>query len=246
MTQQGTPITPKSPWLKVLIVFSVPIVVYLAVGVYYTGFADRRYCRQEAGFFRRLLCGSSVFYEAHAPYFRSLPSDKEMISHFYGHKEDFERLVRIYREDLSVPADRAGLLLPTPRVKELMNRIGVTAVDCDGMVWLPPDPYSNKPDVVKRIARLRTAGSGERRRFTGVVLAYGHPPVKRFRYLVPVYKGYYYTPFSPQVEGRRMWTPNGAEWILATLNKYPPRMDFCECFYRRIEAHWFIRMCRDG
>lgn len=184
-------------------------------------------------------------YEVHARYLRRLPSDEEMISHFYEHKDDFERLVRFYREDLSVPADVTGLLLPTPQVKALMKRIGVSEVNGDGRVWLPPDPYSNKPDVVRRRARLMSRGCCERRLFSGIIFGYAHPPVKRFRYLAPVYKGYYYTPFAAKLEKGRMWTPHGCESIHATLNEYP-RLDYWgQCYYRQIEPNWCIRMCQD-
>jgi hypothetical protein len=214
MSNRHAPITPKSQWLTVLVVFSLPLAVYFAVGVYYAGFGDKRYCRHKKGVYGKLACGVTLMYEVHTRYFRSLPSDEEMISHFYEHKEDFERLVRIYREDLSVPADVVGRLLPTPQVKALMNRIGVMEVNGDGSVWLPPYPYSNKPDAVRRMARLMSRGCCERRLFSGIIFSYAHPPVKRFRYLAYVYKGYYYTPFVPEVGRGRLWTPHGAERIL--------------------------------
>lgn len=49
MTIQSTPITPKSQCLTVLVVFSLPLAVYFAVGVYYAGFGDKRYCRHKKG-----------------------------------------------------------------------------------------------------------------------------------------------------------------------------------------------------
>jgi hypothetical protein len=84
---------------------------------------------------------------------RPLPSDEEMIANFRRHRADFKQLVRIYREDLSVPTDVVGTLEPTPEIKAIMDRINVDVVKGDGMVWMPPNPYCHDSGFTKRIMK---------------------------------------------------------------------------------------------
>ncbi|MFH1113315.1 MAG: hypothetical protein V1792_05290 [Pseudomonadota bacterium] len=86
--------------------------------------------------------------------FRFLPSDEELIANFSRHRSDFERLVRIYREDLSVPTNCVGDLEPTPKIKAVMDRLNVTAVHGDGVLWIPPNPYSGDPAFLREKAKL--------------------------------------------------------------------------------------------
>ena len=111
---------PKPLWLKIVIGFSLLVAVILVAN-----------------------------YESCAPYFRSLPSDEEMIENFRKHRADFEHLVTRYREDLSVPTHFYALV-PTPEIKAMMQRISVTKVFGDAVVWMPPDPYSKDPDFQER------------------------------------------------------------------------------------------------
>jgi len=109
------------------------IALVLCLQIYSNGFTDFGRCKDEIGFLRKLWCGITGTYEDDAPFFRSLPSDEEMIANFRKHRADFERLVQIYREDLSVPNDEVGVLLPSAEVKKIMDRIRVA--QCRAMAW---------------------------------------------------------------------------------------------------------------
>lgn len=184
---------------------------------------------------------------------RSPPSDEEMIDHFRKHRSDFERLVQIYREDPSLP-NRFGIVWePTPEIEEIMKRINVRLLRTDWCVWLPPDPYSE--DAKTRIETLQLnrkihGGDAEARQYSGVLLGYAHPPVRRrggiVEYFSQVFKGYYYTPFPPRIERGRLKRPFGCgdEWIFPTLDLYPSEFTSEWCVYRQFEPQWFIEMCQ--
>jgi hypothetical protein len=248
MMNQNVPIRPRSasPWLKVLIGLSLPIVAYCILGIYYNGFADERQCGHEEGFIRKLVCGVYSMYQIHAPFFRSLPSDEEMIENFNKHRADFERLVHIYREDLSV-ASEVGHLIPTPEIEAVMDRINVVEVYDDGSVWLPPDPYAKEAESRADLWIKAASKDPAARTLSGVRLAYAHGRVIRPKYLVSAWKDYYYVPFVPTIQNRELRIPGGGSdgpaRVLPTLDTYPPHFKPLECVYRQISPQWFIRMC---
>jgi hypothetical protein len=197
--------------------------------------------------FEICTCGISSTYELNAPYFRSLPSDEEMIAHFQKHRADFERLVQVYREDPLLPT-RWGWVVPTPPIKAIMERAKVNEMHSDWIVWMPPDPYSD--DAKQKIKTLGLSRRASRydpamRKFGGVFLGYGHPQVRRLNwYLSDVYKGYYYAPFPPRIEKGRLKTPHGDKWISPTLDSYPSNLISGNCVYRQFEPQWFLELCQ--
>jgi hypothetical protein len=237
----------KPLWLKVPVGLCALIVVLIApiwmMQVFSYAFSQ---C-QEEGFFRKLGCGITQTYEEDAPYFRFLPSDEAMIEHFRKHRADFERLVQIYREDPS-PPDQRGFWVPTPEAEEIMERLGVKWVLPDSTIWGPPDPYTAEAqqavkdlDLIPKLHR----GSPEARKFTGILIGYRHPPVKRLNeYFSEVNKGYYYTPAVPKVENGRILATVGGKMVFPTLNRYPAWLIGGECSYRQFESQWFLRMCQ--
>jgi hypothetical protein len=255
----------KPLWLRISIGLSWPVILVvggmLAFQIkFYVDLPVGR-CKDESGF-RRLLCGISETYEYYAyrhgisrtyegvaKHFRSLPSDEEMIANFHEHRADFERLVQIYREDLSVPTLFIQLK-PTPEVKAIMDRIHVGAVWGDGIIWLPPNPYSTEPSFLKRRRSLHlklfsreTRQSRETREFSGVMLYYIHPTVMGFKY--PLHKKYYYVPFAPRVKKGELLLPGGRGWacMAETLDSWPFDCRLSQCAYRQIEPHWLIGLC---
>jgi hypothetical protein len=175
---------------------------------------------------------------------RPLPSDEQMIANFHQHRADFERLVQIYREDLSIPTDFI-LLQPTPQIKDLMARINVDSVEGDGMVWMPPDPYSTDPTFLER--KYSFDHLPQRRNFSGVKLGYAYGTVITY-HLGLISKNYYYIPLVPRVsDGQLVLTASpagGLPHVAETLNNYPSKFGLLECFCKQIEPHWFIEMCR--
>ena len=197
------------------------------------------------------LCLAVLFvanYESCSPYFRTLPSDEEMIANFHKHRADFERLVQIYREDLSVPTDAMESLVPSPEIRAMMECIKVSQVRGDQVLWVPPDPYRDQPNSEKdKLERESLPGSPERRKFAGVIFRYRHQIVARIFCGGDVDKRYYYIPLVPKVLKGMLVLPasipaygNGP--LLETLNTYPPDLGPFEAAYRQIERHWFIQM----
>ena len=133
----------KPLWLRVLIGLgmSIPLIIFVILVVQVCVLSAD--CDGERNLISKLRCGISATYESDAPFVRCLPTDEEMIANFHKNRGDFERLVNIYREDLSVPTV-LDLLKPTPEIKEIMARINVAAVKSDGIVWVPPDPWTKR------------------------------------------------------------------------------------------------------
>jgi hypothetical protein len=179
--------------------------------------------------------------------FTSLPSDEEMIANFSQHRSDFERLAQIYREDLSVPTNNVGELEPTPEIKAIMDRIKVTAVAGDNVLWMPPDPYSTDPAFLREKAKLEARWYGpDTRKFSGVFFSYSHERVIRLYYGDDVVKGYYYVPFVPEIWDGRLWVPahlmEGQGFCAENLNTYPRGFGPANSAYRLIQPHWYILM----
>ena len=181
--------------------------------------------------------------------FKTLPTDEEMIANFSKHRADFERLVKIYEEDLSVPTDVVGQLLPTPQVRSLMDRLNVASIISDGQIWIPPDPYSLEPKFLRERVRLQSSiQSAEARRLSGPMFSHVHGRVTRLEYLQPVYKSYHYIPSAPKINNGVLITPGtpatGYPRLYGSLNAYPPDFATFSCAYKQIDARWFIGMCQ--
>ncbi len=216
-------------------------------------------CRGSDGFFSTLRCVYSKAREDAKPYFRSLPGDEEMIANFYRHREDFERLVKIYREGPFLSNGDRYVFPPPSEVEAIMARINVSVMQGDGQHWVPPDPYSNT--ARKFIQKLWSArklfnGGLEDRKYSGVQLSYRHERVHRtcvswFNIEQPrVWKGYYFTPFVPRKLDGCLRTPGPAYWglphlpgmsVFPTLNRYPSDLKNSSC-YRQFEPRWFISL----
>ncbi|MEW6532819.1 MAG: hypothetical protein AB1473_18460 [Thermodesulfobacteriota bacterium] len=253
--KENAAIEPKRrpPGLRILIglglFIALIIVAILALQVYLNGFAGVPRCKDEIGFWGKLWCGVAETYEDDAPYFRGLPTDEQMIAHFRKNRADFERLVQIYRQDPKLP-NRWGMVdyQELDREKQaIMARVGVNGMRGDLQSWVPPDPYSAEAqNQVANLHLFREAqeGTPKGRKYSGVILSYAHPPVIRLNAdLAWVFKGYYYTPFVPNVENDRLKKPRGNEWISPTLNRYPSNLACGDCVYRQFEPQWFIRLC---
>lgn len=180
--------------------------------------------------------------------FRSLPSDEEMLANFYRHRADFERLVQIYREDLSVSTDSLSLV-PTPEVRRIMDRINVSNVSGDNLFWIP----RNLQYAISRSNEMRLRAEvcdRIRRRFSGVFLNYNHGRVVRLRHLSHVRKVYYCTPSVPQERNGKLLMGSPAGYLerrlVLSLNQYPKNLDFWDSAFRPMALHWFIGLFQSG
>ncbi len=129
-------------------------------------------------------------------YFRSLPKDEEMIARFREHREDFEKLVSIYKSDPSVRME--GLCLAvTPDVEIIVKRAGVSRICTEGYFWSQPDPYSEearKKSISKYPLFVPRQASGIIFNTRDKTVRIGTDKINR------VDKSYYYTPVVPTIE----------------------------------------------
>jgi hypothetical protein len=233
----------KSTWLKALIAVTLLTFAVWLLLVYYHGFSDESSSQDKRGFSRKLQCGISETHESWAQYFRSLPSDEEMIANFRKHRADFERLAQIYREDPSGPICQ-DYLEPTPELKAIMARINVAAIRGDDQLWIPPNPYSREAfDSMRALEQLPNCA--ERRRFSGVIFRYSHGNVTHRGIFVS--KQYYYFPLAPRIGTNSLILPvgrtSGSPIIIAqTLNTFPPDLEPYESACRQIDSHWYIQL----
>ncbi|MFH1117180.1 MAG: hypothetical protein V1792_24950 [Pseudomonadota bacterium] len=183
---------------------------------------------------------------------RNLPSDEEMIANFHKHRAEFEQLAKIYREDLAVPTDEGGCLRPTPHIEALMERINVSWICGDQVVWIPPDPYSKDEAFQSKHSSLTAKWfSPERREFSGVIFRYAHGKKIRFWYGERVDKRYYYFPFAPRIHNGTLIVPATllpCIWggVFQTLNTYPPHFKTYDYAYKKIAPNWYIQMHHYG
>lgn len=170
-----------------------------------------------------------------------LPSDDEMIAHFVSRRKEFELLVKQYREGNDSSTNT------------LQTVTGVQRISQTRTLWLPArtsqtSDHLARTDVAAFLSLKRqTSGIDldlvDRRFFKHVFLALGKPTT--------VWKQYHHIPAVPRIEGGRLWDPTGP---VGTSASYPHRSSFGflfpwgwekgECFFRRIEEHWYIKMCR--
>jgi hypothetical protein len=153
--------------------------------------------------------------------FRTLPTDEQMIEHFRKHRADFDKLAQHY--------SRFPGADPTPELMALMDRINVTRVSHDMVTWVPTD----------------SSPHDDSRRYSGVVLHYGHPGVRKFDdYLSSVNKLYYYTPFPAPVEDGRLCRPYPSLPldIFPSLNTYPCELEPHAPVLRKIDSLWYLQM----
>jgi len=196
-----------------------------------------------------LFLGIALFFPKKdlAALLKSLPNDEEMISNFNKHREDFYRLAQTYQKDLSVPTVLLTLR-PTPEIKAIMNRINVSSISGDQMVWLPPVSTPTEARVQRYLSDSEVKRvDAEGRMFSGVFFRYAN--AMRLASWAPVYKEYYYIPVVPEERGGILILPGtpatGYPRIVQTLDTYPPKFGPFECACRPIEPHWFIRMCEE-
>lgn len=221
----------KPIWLKIILwIFSSLLIIVLVIcisGVYVAGFSSRYglLCKHEKGFSGKAICGTISFYNEMAPYFRSIPSDEEMIAHFYKHRTDFEQLVKIYQRDTSVPALIS--LAKTPEVATIRERINVTYTQPHAPFYTLTSLYfqHNHPEVRNKY---------DLKLYKGYYHTLYRPEI--------LGKGYYQTFFPTQNLCGALNEPGGDMLsVYKSLNK-APQLNY-NCVLRQFEPQWFIQLC---
>jgi hypothetical protein len=189
-----------------------------------------------------------------------LPSDEEMIAHFYAHRADIEELVRRFRnfempeKDDSLPKN-AYQWDKQPGTPELMKRARVWNITGFGPMWLP-DPYST--EAVKEIEKIYKYLPARRRIFLrerkyGAIKIRRNPKERFFRghpIYLNIWKNLIFFPEIPRIEDGWLLGPvrtNGRHAYRNrtsySLNYFPKHWEEYECVYRPIEPHWFLQLC---
>ena len=237
-------------FFAIFLILVLPFVLLLGVPIgfelywYVVGLCHNE-CEGANTFPTKVRCVASVTYDNCKPYFRSLPTDEEMIENFYRNRADFERLAYIFQH---------GSLL-TPEVKTIIDRINVALPVADYSFWSLPDPYSaeawKRQEDMKFVSKL-IRGEAEARQYSSFHLPYRHELVYK-TWTTPyhiienpaLWKGYYYIPVVPTVEKRRFRVPCSDSkgcWspLFETLNRYP--LESMQPAYRQFERQWFIEI----
>lgn len=185
-------------------------------------------------------------------FFNPLPKDEELLAHFNAHRSDIEALVKSYRDYEGVggaPWER------NPSTQALKRKAGVERVVHAGALWLP-NPYA--PETAKQIDHTIRSGSGccffrrhgsleieieVNRYFRGSL----HYPFSH------IWKTLFFYPEVPRIENGWLVGPARTDGknelhhrVLPSLNSYPTDWKKGECVVRKIEAQWFIIMCRSA
>jgi len=212
-------------------------------GVIEIGFVKSGRCSSHSGFVQKLICGSKGTYNVLGSFIRNVPSDEDMITHFHNYRADFERLVKIYREDLSVPV--VGTYLSnSPEVAYLKKRTGMRYIHGDQGIWIPPDPYAKQAYLMIDKFKINPY-SPKGRQYSGVVFDYDHLDVFSFNKYQFLIKKYYFVPFIPKVVQGELSIPGPGFSckLVKSLNDGLADMADYECACRQFEAQWLIMMC---
>jgi hypothetical protein len=216
----------------------------------------RRYGRRSRPYRRTVFCalllGSIVFYW----FPMGLPSDGEMIAHFRAHRDEFEEVVRRYRNYPTVRNSSHSKWMEEGDTKALMDKAGIKYVDGGGHhVWLP-NPYTletaKKVDAIVRDPENKTFAIFDKYGALRIKLS----PEERYfarnpPRMVVVRKDYYHIPELPRIEDGWLLGPVNREGkhffrtrVVASTNWFPLTWEWpSDCVLRPIEPHWFLRLC---
>ncbi len=153
-----------------------------------------------------------------------LPNDEEMIEYFQLHRTKFEEVSLIYA-----------------------NNGKVSKGECEqiGVDYMRSGQSINNKLLIQEGKNFRFLPT-----IIEIKLIDKRYEQKSFRY-EGIYKTYTYFPIASKVENGKLLIPSNIEEtistsigsVLSSLDFFPFGWDTSGCFYRRIEAQWFIQMC---
>jgi hypothetical protein len=184
-----------------------------------------------------------------------LPSDEEMIAHFQAHRDEFEEVVRRYRNYPTVRnVDRSIRWMKEGDTEALMNRAGIKYVS-EGIPWLP-NPYT-----LETAKKLNARHQDPEYVPFSMFHKYGELLIKpaQQRYYIGsrlhravVWKDYYHFPELPRIEDGWLLGPLNTRGryvyrrrVVSSANWFPLAWwnGSVGCVLRPIEPHWFLRLC---
>ncbi|MGH8603269.1 MAG: hypothetical protein ACREXR_11010 [Gammaproteobacteria bacterium] len=194
-----------------------------------------------------------------------LPSDEELITHFQEHRQDIETLIQTYYiAPEPLPGQSRVQWDASSEVQAIKLRAGVGRIHQTKGYWTP-DPYSFEwADKKKQLIDANTRESATALRNMEALQVDMHDSryfQRSFRYPLDYYiwKSLLYIPAVARTHDSKLWpgvswntlapqTPEqyekSADRLLPDLTNYPQDWKKGECVYRKLDTHWFIRMCR--
>lgn len=182
--------------------------------------------------------------------YSGLPSDEEMVEHFYEHRSEFEKLVERYRSfepDETRIYDNWRFQGDTP---ELMRKAQVVRITRTISLWPPfPDPYSKSAEDKLHEVYLIEPYFFNRNAILDISLL----PEERYRrhgfssYYPLVWKRVVFFPGVPRIEGNKLIFP--LDKYNRPIKKSLNILSFDgvdRCAYREIEGQWFLKICYGG
>lgn len=188
-----------------------------------------------------------------------LPRDDELIEHFREHRADIEVLIKAYYRapQSSIQWDDAL------EMQAIKRRAGVERIH-QVMGWWPADPYSfESAEKLYQISAATAEGRYALRQFESLQVDLYEPRYRQRSLRYPgdyhIWKSLLYIPAVARTHDGKLWPPvspnklapqtleqyeKSARRLLPDLTNYPKDWRKGECVYRKLEAHWFIRMCR--
>lgn len=178
-----------------------------------------------------------------------LPSDNEMIEHFYAHKIELEEIVRRYRS-YPEPAAMHYRWAEEPSTAALMKKAGVGDLSNNGWPIFFPDPYS--PRSIEMLKKIQESGGYEQSIRHGVIrlsLAGSRHTPNPLKHGTLI-KSFYFFPETPAVKDNWIVVPDPSG-SPKRFYKLVSSLDFpldvhAVCQFRLIESKWFICICRSA
>lgn len=184
----------------------------------------------------------------------TLPTDEYMIRQLHENKEDFEYLVKLYREEylLDDTSKRWDYLPETAAIK---NRLGVREIAyVSRMSWFE-NPYSHDA-AEKRLENIKSgnyAWSERDRRDKGVIIDLNNSLKTPIKLGGLISKSYLHLPMEPKIENGKLLYPYNPLLepekqdfipVREDLNEVPENSERGSCYVKPIFPQWFIYLCR--
>jgi hypothetical protein len=183
-----------------------------------------------------------------------LPTDEYMTKYFNEHRDEFDVLVKAYRESHLLEDPRADWDY-SAEIEEIKKKSDVWYVtSVSGMQW-HENPYSMEAaeDFRKRRENMSITIDSDRAR-AGVIVVLNNSNTSSIKELALIDKSYLHIPMIPRIENNKLLYPvDGSKSkyakqryiaLKSSLNYYPENWERGECFVRPLDAQWFIYLCK--
>ena len=183
-----------------------------------------------------------------------LPSDEYMTEHFYQHRQEFDAMVKAYREEHLLKDPRANWDDPEEIQQAKIKADVWNLTSMSGNRW-HENPYSI--EAAKDFRHLIRSGpmrTAKDHSLDGVIVLLNIGHESSLREMAQVSKWYLHIPLVPKIENDKLLLPVDAvqnEYtkqrylgVKESLDYYPENWERGECFVKPLDAQWFIQLCK--